>query len=174
MNHSWRCSDEPCVHVSGFTCPWVCSWIRSSPMTDAALSACAICSRVSGSRKPVSTACAPQTPARQSACSSVAYGAAPGAGVPALLEEAEQVLDVVPVLVRDDVHLRERAALGPESRLEVVVEAEIEVDRLVERAVERPDRARSPRRTAVFTASVKISTPGCWNALAGCREGSDQ
>ena len=49
---------------------------------------------------------------------------------------------MVAVLVGDDVHLRERTALRAEPRLELVVEAEIDVDRLVQRAVERPDRAR--------------------------------
>ena len=51
----------------------------------------------------------------------------------------EQVLHVVAVLVRDDVRLRERPALRAELRLQLVEEAEVDVDALVARAVERPD-----------------------------------
>ena len=47
------------------------------------------------------------------------------------------------VLVREHVRLRERPALGAEARLELVEEAEVDVDLLVGGAVERPDlRAR--------------------------------
>jgi Protein of unknown function (DUF998) len=60
-----------------------------------------------------------------------------------LLEHAELVLDVVAVLVRDHVGLRERAAAGAEARLKLVEEPEVDVDLLVARAVERPNlRAR--------------------------------
>ena len=169
MNHSWRCSDEPWVQVSGLTWPWVCSWIRSSPMTDAASSACAICSRVSGSRKPVSTALPPHTPAKQSAWSSVRTAPPSAPASRPGLEQAEQVLHVVAVLVGDDVHLGERAALGAELRLELVEEAEVEVDRLVERAVERADRAGGAA-AAVFTASVKST--GARSGTAGRRPGT--
>src|SRR6185295_5372905 len=53
---------------------------------------------------------------------------------------AEQVLDVMPVLVGDDVRLRERAAAGTEPLLELVVEAEVDVHLRVDGAVEGPDR----------------------------------
>ena len=78
-----------------------------------------------------------------------AHGGALRAGSPPLhpVEHAGQVLDVVAVLVREHVRLRERPALRAEPRLEVVEEAEIDVDALVRRAVERPDLARRRRRS---------------------------
>ena len=52
---------------------------------------------------------------------------------------AGEVLDVMAVLVREHVGLGERAALGAELRLQLVEEAEVDVDVAVGRAVERPD-----------------------------------
>ena len=52
---------------------------------------------------------------------------------------AEQVLDVVAVLVGDHVGLGERAAAGAEARAQFVVEVEVDVDGLVGGAVERAD-----------------------------------
>ena len=49
---------------------------------------------------------------------------------------------MVAVLVGEDVRLGERAALGAELRLQLVEEPEVDVDVLVVRAVERPDRGR--------------------------------
>ena len=46
---------------------------------------------------------------------------------------------MVPVLVRDHVGLGERAAAGAEPRLELVEEAEVDVDVPIPRAVEGPD-----------------------------------
>ena len=67
----------------------------------------------------------------------VAVGALLGAD---LAHGAEQVLDVVAVLVGEDVGLDEVAALAAELALEHVVEERgVEVDVLVGRAVERPD-----------------------------------
>ena len=67
----------------------------------------------------VSVACLAQTPARQSAISSMRT--APEFGALRVLlravEDAEQVLDVVAVLVGDDVLLGERAAVGAEPAL---------------------------------------------------------
>ncbi len=57
-----------------------------------------------------------------------------------LVHGAEQVLDVVAVLVRDHVGLRERATLGAEPALQVVEEREVQIHLLVTRAVERADR----------------------------------
>src|SRR5581483_1038772 len=57
-------------------------------------------------------------------------------------ERAEQVLRVVPVLVRDHVRLGERAALCAEAIVQLLVEAEVDVDVLVRRTVERPDVRR--------------------------------
>ena len=85
------------------------------------------------------------------------------------LVEAQQVLDVVPVLVRDDIRLGERATLRPEARAQVLVEAEIDEHGLVGRAVERADRgggrAASGVRLAAeearrrFAVAVHLFTP---------------
>ena len=66
--------------------------------------------------KPVSTAFAAQTPAKQSACSSTRTARLSAPWSCAAVEGAEQVLHVMPVLVGDDVGLRERAALGAEAQ----------------------------------------------------------
>ena len=99
-------------------------------------------------RNPVSTAFAAQTPAKQSAWSSDPDGGAlrtlPVATDP--VERAEQVLHVVPVLVREDVGLRERTALRPELGLQVLEEPEVDVDLVVRGAVEGTRRPRSPSR----------------------------
>jgi hypothetical protein len=60
--------------------------------------------------------------------------------VAARLEVAEQVLDMMAVLVGDDVGPRERRVFRPEPLLELREEAEIELDLLVDRAVERSGR----------------------------------
>src|SRR4029453_19385590 len=54
-------------------------------------------------------------------------------------EDAEQVLDVVAVLMGEPVRLRERRPARAEPRLDLVEEAEVDVDELVPRAVEGPD-----------------------------------
>src|SRR5215210_547124 len=59
-----------------------------------------------------------------------------------LLVRAEQVLHVVGVLVGDHVGVDEQAALGAEAGLQVVEEAQVDVDQLVGGAVERPGAAR--------------------------------
>ena len=66
--------------------------------------------------------------------------------------DAEQVLDVVPDLVRDHVRLGE-VAWRAKAAIELIEELEIEVDLAVTRAVERPHRAlahaaRGARRAA--------------------------
>jgi hypothetical protein len=53
------------------------------------------------------------------------------------------------VLVRDHVRLGERAALGAEAIVQLLVEAEIDVDELVDRAVERADIRRRIAATCV-------------------------
>jgi hypothetical protein len=53
-----------------------------------------------------------------------------------------EVLDVVPVLVREDVCLGQRPAARSELRLELVEEPEVDVDVAVQRAVERPNLLR--------------------------------
>ena len=64
---------------------------------------------------------------------------------------------MVAVLVREHVGLRKRPALGAEPRLQLVEEAEIDVDLLVGRAVERADlraRVAAPRLHRVGVESV--------------------
>ena len=56
-------------------------------------------------------------------------------------KRAEEVLDVVPVLVGDDVALCQRAALAPK-RERPREEVEVDIDQLVGRAVEGPSRRR--------------------------------
>ena len=108
------------------------------------------------STKPVSIACPTQSPAKQSACSSTRT-CPPCAPVPrpALVERPGEVLDVVAVLVREDVRLGERPAARAQLRGQLVEEAEVDVDVLVVRAVER---ARPPTTQAphpVWMLSVK-------------------
>jgi hypothetical protein len=55
----------------------------------------------------------------------------------ARLEVAHEVLDVVPVLVGEHVRPGERRVLRAEPVLELLEEAEVEIDVLVDRAVER-------------------------------------
>ena len=55
------------------------------------------------------------------------------------VEDAEEVLDVVAVLVGDDVLLGELAAVGAELALQLLEEARVDVDLRVERAVEGTD-----------------------------------
>ena len=56
-----------------------------------------------------------------------------------LVEEAELILDVMAVLVRDHVGLHERRAADAEAGLQVVEEPEVDVDELVAWTVERAD-----------------------------------
>ena len=62
----------------------------------------------------------------------------------------------MPVLVREDVRLGERAALGAELRLQLVEEAEVDVDVAVGRAVERPDGGR---RDAAAGRDLPVEEP---------------
>ena len=77
------------------------------------------------------------------------------------LVRAQQVLDVVAVLVGDHVGLGERAALRAEARAQLVVEAQVDVDRLVGRAVERADgrgrAAAAGRRLAAEEARRRLA-----------------
>ena len=87
-----------------------------------------------------------------------------------LLVDPEDVLHVVPELVRDDVRLCE-VARCPEPARELVEEAQVEVDALVGRAVERADRRRSiatrggDRIAEHRKASFAILVPKAWEQL---------
>ncbi len=72
------------------------------------------------------------------------------------LHGAEQVLDVMAVLVADDVRLCERPALRAELRTQLLEEAEVEVDLLVTRAVERPDRGAGGTAAGLRTAAEQL------------------
>ena len=75
------------------------------------------------------------------------------------IEHARLVLHVVAVLVRDDVRLRERRAPRAEARLELVEEAEVDVDELVARAVERADLgACEPHAVCTWSVKKTVST----------------
>ena len=71
---------------------------------------------------------------------------------------AEQVLDVVAVLVGDDVGLGERAALRAEALAQLVVEPEIDVHLLVGRAVERarPPTSRVPQPVSTWPSKNTV------------------
>ncbi len=88
-------------------------------------------------------------------------------------QDARQVLDVVAVLVREDVRLGERPAACAELRLQLVEEAEVDVDVAIARAVERAGRRRrraaarldpaveeARSRRLVAAERVDSSTPG--------------
>ena len=70
------------------------------------------------------------------------------------VEVAGQILDVMPVLVREDVRLCERPAARAELRLQLIEEAEVDVDVPIARAVERPGR-RGRRAAAGLDAAVE-------------------
>ena len=66
---------------------------------------------------------------------------------------------MVAVLVREDVRLGERPAARAELRLELVEEAEVDVDVAVARAVERPGRRATPAPQPVWIAAVEEPRP---------------
>ena len=70
------------------------------------------------------------------------------------LGDAEQVLDVMPDLVRDNVSLREVAGRA-EAILQVAVEREVDVELLVGGAVERPDRGLGITARRLYLAGEK-------------------
>ena len=86
-----------------------------------------------------------QTPAKQSAWSSVRTERPVAPDPPPLCgQRAEEVLDVVAVLVGEDVALRERATLRPEACAQLAEEVEVEVDEL-RRAGSRTGRSTRSR-----------------------------
>jgi hypothetical protein len=68
------------------------------------------------------------------------------------VKNPQLVLHVVPVLVGEDVGLRERTRARAEARAELVEEAEVDVDLLVDRAVERAGVRRRGSATTLSGA----------------------
>ena len=159
-NQLCRCSAEPCVHDSGTTRPCVRSWMRSSPTDAAASSAWA----TSWRRQVLDEARFERVPDPETRVavrleldthlSPLRAGVAVGAA-----QDSCQVLDVVAVLVGEDVRLGERPALGAELGLELVEEAEVDVDVTVVRTVERPDRGRRSRRSRSGSTRRRGASP---------------
>src|SRR6266542_1900182 len=83
-----------------------------------------------------------------------------GLGAAALAQQSEDVLDVVPVLVRHDVALGERSPGRAETGPQLLEEREIEVDLLVGRAVERPRGRRREAAAGLRRARVEHRTGG--------------
>src|SRR5882757_2631788 len=146
MNHCLRCAAEPCVKESGTTLPVDCRCSVSSPIALAVVSAASISP---ASRKPgrFFSSRLTQTPDRQSACSSTLTCSALASAL--LLQprdprqDAEQVLDVMPRFMRDDIGRGELAGIARaavEARLDLAEEIGVEEYLLVRRTVERPHR----------------------------------
>ena len=142
-NQLWRCSDEPCVQDSGWT-------LTLRALLDAVVSDRSCCVERLGdvlSRQILDESRLERLAYPEPR---VAIGLELDADLAALRarvtirapKHAGQVLHMVAVLVGQDVCLRERSALRPELGLELVEEAEVDVDVTVVRAVERPDRGR--------------------------------
>ena len=75
------------------------------------------------------------------------------------LEDAELVLHVVAVLVRDHVRLGERRLARAEARLELVEEAEVDIDELVGRTVEGPTwEVADPQAVSTWSVKKTVST----------------
>jgi hypothetical protein len=72
------------------------------------------------------------------------------------VEVAGQILHVMPILVSKDVRLCEGPAARAELRLQLIEEAEVDVDVAIARTVERPGR-RGRRPTAGLDATVEES-----------------
>ena len=61
-------------------------------------------------------------------------------GTARLVQHTDQVLHVMTVLVRQHVRLGKGAALRAKARLQFIEEIQVQIDLLIGRAVERPDR----------------------------------
>ena len=148
LNHFCRWSEEPCVHDSGSTRPWVFCWIRSSPTDGRGVEALL---EVAGLEQlPLRGRVSPD------AGEAVRLQLEPDRvlAVLDLVVDPERVLHVVPDLVRDHVGLREVAG-SAEAVLQLAEEGEVEVDALVGRAVVRPDAGR---RAAAAGASPGVKS----------------
>src|SRR5207248_10353241 len=78
-----------------------------------------------------------------------------GIGRRAATKEAHHILDVMPVLVSNHVCLGKWSATGAELGAQLIEEAQIQVDLLVERAVERPLSALGEPAAATQCACVE-------------------
>ena len=140
MNHCWRCSEEPCVQLSGVTRPWTAC--LDPVVTDRSGGV----ERVGdvGLRELLDEAgldCVARPDSREAVRLELdAHGPALRALVLRAAEDAQEILDVVAVLVGHHVGLRERPSLGAEVLAELVEEAEVDVDVLIGGAVEGPHR----------------------------------
>ena len=77
----------------------------------------------------------------------------------ACLQGAQEVLNVMPVFVGEDVGLGKPPALRTETRLELVEEPQVDVDLLVGRAVERAHlRRRRAARVWVWPMKNTVGT----------------
>ena len=138
-NHSVRWAELPWVKVSGLTVPRVMRWMRSSPTAAAAFRPE---STSPGSSRLRSWVECPQTPAKQSACSSRRTESWLACLRILLLcrahlaFDAQQFLDVMSDFVGQDVGFGEFSGRA-EALLQFVVEAEIDVNLFVLGTVER-------------------------------------
>ncbi len=163
-NHSTRWSDEPCVHDSGDTRPCERRCSVSSPMAAAAPHALL---DVALLQQLLARVVAPHAGEavglqllqhRQPVALDLA-GALTGRLHP--LRQAEQRLQVVADLVRDDVGLGEVAG-GAELLVEFAEEAEVDVELLIGGTVERARPPTSWCRTPIATASSNSTSVGGW------------
>ncbi len=153
-NHFWRCAEEPCVQASRFDLPL--GLLLDAVVADGGGRIERLGDLVLAERS--------QEPGldrvrRPHAGVAVGLELRPHGGalrtLPVaadLVQRSEEVLHVVPVLVREDVGLCERTTLGPEPCLELLEEPEVDVDLLVRRAVEGTDVGG--RRTAAGARRV--------------------
>ena len=150
VNHFCRCSDDPCVHCSGLTRPVACLLdpvVADGRCGRQRVGNVLVAQRLQerdvgalllGDRRVVrpDTRVAVGLQFGAHAVTLRALGALLGAA-----ERALQVLHVMAELVGDDVLLRQRATAGTELVDEHLEEVGVEVRRLVDGAVERPDVA---------------------------------
>ena len=181
MNHSWRCADEPWVHDSGSTRPWTRAWIRSSPTAAAAFSASAIWASLIGCEVAGLDGVVRPDTGEAVGLQLGPDGLARRRPWPPTLRSRMPSRSWTwwPYSWASDVRLRERPARGAELRLQLVEEAEVDVDVPVGRAVERPDLgARGAaagvdaaaeeaglRRLVVCPASAKAPVHYAWMLL---------
>ena len=167
MNHCLRCAAEPWVKLSGTTLPVACRCSVSSPIAVAVRNAA---SMSPASRKPgrFFSSRLTQTPDEAIRLQfdldlqRVGFRLAAGLLLQPLhpRQDAEQVLDVMPRFMRDDVGRRELAGAAraaAKTCLDLAEERGVEEDLLVRRAVERPHR-RLRHAAASAIGGVRNST----------------